>query len=152
MSDRLEPQAQQIVREVSVSPEGEIFPLPDQEEALEEVRRLERLAAQQRLLGREIVVVMGGWLCGGRHGRSCGGFNRSLHRKTSLFRHGHAEALNPFLLEDRVPQQGPAPGLGGGPGGAQASETLRTREKALTATFAYEALFSGRRGGGGRAV
>jgi UDP-N-acetyl-D-glucosamine dehydrogenase len=59
MSERLEPQAQPVGKEVSVSPEGEIFPLPEQEENLREVMRLERLAAEQRLLGREMVVVMG---------------------------------------------------------------------------------------------
>jgi UDP-N-acetyl-D-glucosamine dehydrogenase len=59
MSECLEPGAEMASMAVSVSPEGEVFPLPDQEEAHREVARLERLAAEQRLLGREVVVVMG---------------------------------------------------------------------------------------------
>ncbi len=44
---------------VSVSPEGEVFPLPTEEDFREEDRRLEELVAAQREMGREIVVVMG---------------------------------------------------------------------------------------------
>jgi len=45
--------------EYSVSPEGEKFPLPSQEEYELEFQRLETLAATHRELGREIVVVVG---------------------------------------------------------------------------------------------
>jgi len=45
--------------EYSISPEGEKFPLPSQEEYELEFRRLETLAATHRELGREIVVVVG---------------------------------------------------------------------------------------------
>ena len=44
---------------VSICPEGEIFPLPNEEDALRENERLHRLVAEQKALGREIVVVMG---------------------------------------------------------------------------------------------
>ena len=44
---------------VSVSPTGEKFPLPTQEEYAAEFTRLEKLAAEQRRAGREIVVVVG---------------------------------------------------------------------------------------------
>jgi len=44
---------------VSICPEGEAFPLPGEAEYRQEFNRLRKLAAQQRLLGREIVVVMG---------------------------------------------------------------------------------------------
>ena len=43
----------------SVSPEGEKFPIPTEEDYVSEFRRLERLAAEHRLAGREIVVVVG---------------------------------------------------------------------------------------------
>lgn len=46
-------------RPVSISPEGEVFPLPDEADEARENARLERLASEQRLLGREVVVVMG---------------------------------------------------------------------------------------------
>ena len=43
----------------SVSPEGIKFPLPKKEDYQAEFERLESLVAEQRALGREIVVVMG---------------------------------------------------------------------------------------------
>ncbi len=43
----------------SVSPSGEVFPLPSQAEYQTENERLTAVAAEQRALGREIVVVMG---------------------------------------------------------------------------------------------
>ena len=44
---------------VSVSPDGEIFPLPRPEEYARELDRLRAIAEQQRSQGRKIVVVMG---------------------------------------------------------------------------------------------
>ncbi|MBN1836335.1 MAG: hypothetical protein JW820_10830, partial [Spirochaetales bacterium] len=44
---------------VSISPNGEQFPLPGAQEAAAERKRLQALAAEQRKLGREVVVVMG---------------------------------------------------------------------------------------------
>ncbi len=44
---------------VSVSPQGESFPLPTAEEEEKEYKRLEKLAAQKRAEGREIVIVLG---------------------------------------------------------------------------------------------
>ncbi len=46
-------------RVVSVSPEGEAFPLPDEEDYSREFERLQALAAEEREKGREIVVVVG---------------------------------------------------------------------------------------------
>lgn len=43
----------------SVSPDGEAFPLPTEEDEAQEARRLREIVSQQKLLGREIVVVMG---------------------------------------------------------------------------------------------
>ncbi len=43
----------------SISPTGEKFPLPQQEEYETEYRRIEELAGQARTEGKEIVVVMG---------------------------------------------------------------------------------------------
>lgn len=44
---------------VSASPDGERFPLPREEDYAKEFNRLKRIANEQRLKGREIVVVMG---------------------------------------------------------------------------------------------
>jgi UDP-N-acetyl-D-glucosamine dehydrogenase len=45
--------------EMSISPEGESFPLPGPEEYKQEFARLEALAKAERAKGREIVVVVG---------------------------------------------------------------------------------------------
>ncbi len=44
---------------VSVCPSGERFPLPTDDEFVDEFERIQGLVAEQRSLGREIVVVMG---------------------------------------------------------------------------------------------
>lgn len=46
-------------REVSSSPEGELFPLPDAEDYQRELERLGKLVAHHKEVGREIVVVVG---------------------------------------------------------------------------------------------
>ena len=46
-------------QEVSLSPTGEAFLLPTEQEEQEEIERLRRLAASHRAEGREVVVVMG---------------------------------------------------------------------------------------------
>ena len=52
LTDKTEPS-------VSVCPSGEAFPLPEEKDYLEEFNRLQSLVKEQRLMGREIVVVMG---------------------------------------------------------------------------------------------
>jgi nucleotide sugar dehydrogenase len=47
------------MREYSISPTGEKFPLPEQEEHSREFERLEEIVKNQRAFGREIVLVMG---------------------------------------------------------------------------------------------
>jgi len=44
---------------VSVCPAGEVFPLPSEEDYATEFKKLQKIVGDQRLLGREIVVVMG---------------------------------------------------------------------------------------------
>src|SRR5512147_3016425 len=44
---------------LSISPDGEKFPLPGEAEYAAEFKRLEKLVAEQRAMGREIVVVVG---------------------------------------------------------------------------------------------
>jgi UDP-N-acetyl-D-glucosamine dehydrogenase len=44
---------------VSVCPAGEAFPLPQEKDYQKEFKRLQRIVKEQRLIGREIVVVMG---------------------------------------------------------------------------------------------
>ena len=44
---------------ISVSPNGDVFPLPDKEDYVKEFDVLQNIVKEQRLMGREIVVVMG---------------------------------------------------------------------------------------------
>ncbi|MGD8972374.1 MAG: nucleotide sugar dehydrogenase [Desulfobacterales bacterium] len=46
-------------KEVSPSPNGEVFPLPDAKDYASEFNKIKKIVNQQRLKGREIVVVMG---------------------------------------------------------------------------------------------
>jgi nucleotide sugar dehydrogenase len=50
---------QQSADLVSISPNQEVFPLPTEQDYKTEYRRLEQLVKAQKLMGREIVVVMG---------------------------------------------------------------------------------------------
>ena len=49
----------ELEAEVSICPSGEVFPLPGKADYEREFKRLQKLVKEQRLLGREIVVVMG---------------------------------------------------------------------------------------------
>lgn len=49
----------QPARRYSISPEGEQFPIPSDKDYAAEYKRLQRLAAKQREMGREVVVVVG---------------------------------------------------------------------------------------------
>jgi nucleotide sugar dehydrogenase len=53
-NENLHPEAR-----VSVCPTGEAFQLPQEKDYQKEFKRLERIVKEQRLMGREIVVVMG---------------------------------------------------------------------------------------------
>jgi nucleotide sugar dehydrogenase len=48
-----------LSQDVSISPEGEVFPLPKPGDYKTELRKLQKISKKQHLLGREIVVVMG---------------------------------------------------------------------------------------------
>ncbi len=49
----------QVEEPVSVCPAGEVFQLPQEKDYQKEFKRLQRIVKEQRLMGREIVVVMG---------------------------------------------------------------------------------------------
>ena len=125
--------------EYSVSPEGEKFPLPSQEEYDQEFRRLESLAAANRENGREIVAVVGMGFVGavmaavvadstdasGNSGKFVIGIQRPSTRsywKIQLINRGVA----PMKSEDpEVPQ---------------IIERCVNEKKTLTASFTYQAL------------
>ncbi len=126
--------------EYSVSPEGERFNLPSEEESRSEFDRLKRLAQEHRDHGHEIVVVMGLGFVGavmagvvadsvnGKTGESDKfviGMQRPSTRsywKIPLFNRG----ISPIKAED--------------PEVAPMIERCVTEKKTLTATFTHDAL------------
>ena len=124
----------------SISPEGEKFKIPDEEDYRKEYLRLEKLAKAHRKEGREIVVVMGLGFVGavmagvvadstskktGKPGKFVIGMQRPSPRsfwKISLFNRG----ISPVKAED--------------PEVAPMIERCVTKKKMLTATYTYDAL------------
>jgi UDP-N-acetyl-D-glucosamine dehydrogenase len=126
--------------EYSISPEGEKFKIPDEEDYKKEYLRLEKLAKAHRKEGREIVVVMGLGFVGavmagvvadstdkktGKHGKFVIGMQRPSSRsfwKIPLFNRG----ISPVKAED--------------PEVAPMIERCVRKKKMLTATYTYDAL------------
>jgi len=126
--------------EYSVSPDGEKFELPGEEEYTKEYERLKNLADAQREKGREIVVVMGLGFVGavmaavvadtvdrktGKSNKFVIGMQRPSPRsfwKIPLFNRG----LSPVNSED--------------PDVAPMIDRCVNQKKTITATFTYDAL------------
>ncbi|MBW1799639.1 MAG: GDP-mannose dehydrogenase [Deltaproteobacteria bacterium] len=126
--------------EYSISPEGEKFKLPDEEDYKKEYERLEALANEQRAGGREIVVVMGLGFVGavmagvvadsvdkktGKSNKYVIGMQRPSPRsfwKIPLFNRG----ISPVKAED--PEVEPM------------IERCVNQKKTMCATFTYDAL------------
>jgi len=126
--------------EYSISPEGEKFKIPDEEDYKKEYARLEKLAKAHRKEGQEIVVVMGLGFVGavmagvvadstdkktGKPGKFVIGMQRPSPRsfwKIPLFSRG----VSPVKAED--------------PEVAPMIERCVTKKKTLTATYTYDAL------------
>jgi len=126
--------------EYSVSPEGEKFKIPDEQDYKKEYLRLEKLVKAHRKQGHEIVVVMGLGFVGavmagvvadstdkktGKHGKFVIGMQRPSPRsfwKIPLFNRG----ISPVKAED--------------PEVAPMIERCVTKNKTLIATYTYDAL------------
>jgi len=126
--------------EYSVSPEGEKFKIPEEEDYKREYARLEKLARAHRKEGQEIVVVMGLGFVGavmagvvadstdkktGKPGKFVIGMQRPSPRsfwKIPLFNRG----ISPVKAED--------------PEVAPMIERCVMKKKTLTATYTYDAL------------
>jgi UDP-N-acetyl-D-glucosamine dehydrogenase len=126
--------------EYSISPEGEKFKIPDEEDYAKEYERLEKLVKEKREEGLEIVVVMGLGFVGavmagvvadsvdkktGRPGKFVIGMQRPSPRsfwKIPLFNRG----ISPVKAED--------------PEVAPLIERCVNRKKTMSATYTYDAL------------
>jgi len=126
--------------EYSISPDGEKFKIPDEEDYAKEYERLEKLVKEKREDGLEIVVVMGLGFVGavmagvvadsvdkktGKPGKFVIGMQRPSIRsfwKIPLFNRG----ISPVKAED--------------PEVAPLIERCVNRKKTMSATFTYDAL------------
>ncbi len=59
IEQKIKTETEQIEKGISTCPAGEVFSLPAEQDYKEEFKKLKKIVKEQRLLGREIVVVMG---------------------------------------------------------------------------------------------
>ena len=133
------PRAQDVAA-VSVCPAGERFPLPQAADYARELARLQALAAEQRALGREIVVVMGVGFVGAI---MAGVVADSVHRATGqpgkcVIAMQRPSARSywkiPYLNRGVAPVQAEDPEVG------PLIRRTVLEKRTLTATFTYDAL------------
>lgn len=125
---------------VSVCPAGESFPLPKEGDYEEELKRLQQLVAEQRLAGREIVVVMGVGFVGAV---MAGVVADSVDRKTGMptkFVIGMQRPSTRSYWKIHYLKRGEAPVQAEDPEVAPMIRRCVVEKKTLTATFTYEAL------------
>ncbi len=126
--------------QVSISPDGESFPLPTENDYIEEINRLKSIVKDQRLKGREIVVVMGVGFVGAV---MAGVVADSADRKTG--------ESNKFVIGMQRPStrsywkipylnRGVAPVEAEDPEVAPLIRRCVLEKQTLTATFTYDAL------------
>lgn len=126
--------------EYSVSPNGERFPLPDEEAYRKEFARLEGLVQSQRKEGHEIVVVMGLGFVGAV---MAGVVADSVDRKTgepTKFVIGMQRPSPRSFWKIPLFNQGVSPIKAEDPEVAPLIHRCVKEKKTLTATFTYDAL------------
>ncbi|NLW82655.1 MAG: nucleotide sugar dehydrogenase [Desulfovibrionales bacterium] len=125
---------------VSVSPEGQVFPLPTQADYDRENQRLLQLVEAQRALGREIVVVMGVGFVGAV---MAGVVADAVHKDTGAPLYCVMGMQRPSPRSYwKIPylNRGQAPVEAEDPEVAPLIARCVRDKKTLTATFSYEAL------------
>jgi len=124
---------------VSISPDGEAFPLPTPEEYTQEFERLERLAAEQRRLGREIVVVVGVGFVGAVMAAVVAD-SRRPDGSRGKFVIGMQRPSPRSFWKIRVLNRGAAPVKAEDPEVDAIIRRCVLQEKTLVATYTYDAL------------
>ncbi len=125
---------------VSLCPAGEIFHLPQEKEYEEELKRLHKLVNEQRLLGREIVVVMGVGFVGAV---MAGVIADSIDPETGSpgkFVIGMQRPSTRSYWKIHYINRGLAPVESEDPNVAPMIHRCVMEKKTLTATFTYDAL------------
>ena len=124
----------------STCPAGESFPLPQPEDYGREFTRLQKLTAEQRLMGREIVVVMGVGFVGAV---MAGVVADSVDRKTgepTKFVIGMQRPSSRSFWKIHYMNRGVAPVQAEDPEVAPMVRRCVLEKKTLTATFTYDSL------------
>ena len=126
--------------QVSVSPEGQVFPLPTPKDHAREILRLQELVEAQRSQGREIVVVMGVGFVGAV---MAGVVADAVHRETGeplYFVIGMQRPSPRSYWKIPYLNRGQAPVEAEDPEVAPLIARCVNEKQTLTATFSYEAL------------
>ena len=130
----------QRYHQTSMSPNGDVFPLPSEEDYAREFERLQKLADEQRAAGREIVVVMGV------------GFVGAVMAGVVADAADKASGVSPYFVIGmqrpsvrsfwKIPylNQGRAPVEAEDPEVAPLIERCVNTKKTLVATYTYDAL------------
>ena len=126
-------------RAVSVSPEGESFPLPDEEDYSREFERLQALAREQREKGREIVVVVGIGFVGAVMAAVVADAEDEGGRPTKFVIGMQRPSVRSFW---KIPlmNRGVSPVISEDPEVAVLIRRCVSEKKNLTATYTYDAL------------
>ena len=140
MKNNINPSQFPIDPPVSICPAGECFPLPGKDDEAAEFNRLQKLVAEQRQMGREIVVVMGvGFVGAVMAGVVADSVNRDT-RKPGKFVIGMQRPSPRSFWKIPYLNRGLAPVQAEDPEVAPLIRRCVLDKKTLTATFTYQAL------------
>lgn len=126
--------------QVSLSPEGERFSLPHENDYTEEGKRLQGIVKRQRLMGREVVVVMGLGFVGAVMAGVIADSADPETREPKKFVIGMQRPSPRSYWKIPHINRGLAPVEAEDPEVAQLIRRCVLDKKTLTATFTYEAL------------
>ena len=124
----------------SICPLGEIYPLPKEEDHQKEFELLKKMACEQRLMGRQVVVVMGVGFVGAV---MAGVVADAVDKETGKSKYFVIGMQRPSIRSFwKIPylKRGQSPVEAEDPEVAPMIQRCVKEKKTLTATFVYEAL------------
>jgi len=125
---------------VSVCPSGEVFQLPGKDDYQKEIKRLQRIVKEQRLKGREIVVVMGVGFVGAVMAGVVADSTDADKTRSGKFVIGMQRPSTRSYWKIPYINRGIAPVEAEDPEVAALIERCVKEKKTLVATFTHEAL------------
>ncbi len=125
---------------VSVCPAGEVFQLPQEKDYQKEMKRLQRIVKEQRLMGREIVVVMGVGFVGAVMAGVVADSTDADSNSSNKFVIGMQRPSTRSFWKIPYINRGIAPVEAEDPEVAPLIERCVKEKKTLIATFTHEAL------------